>query len=237
MKVLITGAPGFVGRHMAAELLRSGHEVYLTGVADESVEIYGFGKKSVVKMDITSPAECNTVIKSVGPDTVIHLAGLAQTVGHNTSAFRAVNITGAGHVAEALKHLSNANPKTFLFVSSAFVYGGDASSGTFYCGESARTSPRGAYGESKLEAENLVRSLEDKNFHVYVARPFNHIGPGQDLSFVVPGLATKIKNAAAESTIETGNLTSLRDFTDVRDVVRAYRLIIEKGPGEKTFVI
>lgn len=237
MKILITGAPGFVGRHLAADLLRGGHDVCLTGISNETIEIPGFKKNSVLKMDITSPDDCFRVVNSACPDAVVHLAGLAQTVGHTSAAFEAVNITGAGHVAEALKQLSKDNPKLFLFVSSAYVYGGDAPSGTFPCAEATRTSPRGTYGESKLAAEKLVMSLAGNGLDVYVVRPFNHIGPGQELSFVVPGIATKIKNASSGAAIETGNMNSLRDFTDVRDVVRAYRLILEKRPKEKTFVI
>ena len=71
---------------------------------------------------------------------------------------------------------------------------------------------------------------------MFVARPFNHIGPHQDTSFVVSGFAARIRDAQNNGTIETGDLTSIRDFTDVRDIVRGYRLILERAPSQRIFV-
>ena len=236
MKVLITGASGFVGRHMAAELLRAGHEIVLTGVEDCETAVYGYGTMPVGKLDITNPDECLQVMQDVMPDAVVHLAGIAQTVGHTPEAFEAINVIGARQTAEAYKRIKSTK-KIFLFVGSAYVYGGDIKQNTLTCDESTKVVPRGPYGESKLRAEKEVLALSGEGLDVYVARPFNHIGPGQDLSFVVPGLAKKVNAAAPGSQVETGNLNALRDFTDVRDVVRAYRLILEKKPDEKIFVI
>ena len=240
MKVLITGATGFVGRHLAAELLRSGHEVLLTNITAERVAIAAFGQLDVQALDITNFESCQTVIGSFDPDAVIHLAGIAQTTGQPPELLTQVNVHGAENVARALALLPKKKDhvsRTLLFVSSAFVYGDGLISGAHYFSEGAATQPRGPYGASKLAAEAAVAKYDSPHMGVYIARPFNHIGPGQEPSFVVPALCGRIRKADAEATIETGNLDALRDFSDVRDVVRAYRLIIEKRPREKVFVI
>jgi GDP-4-dehydro-6-deoxy-D-mannose reductase len=116
------------------------------------------------------------------------------------------------------------------------VFGGDKTTGRHsYC-EQDPTFPRGEYGLSKLAAEAAAQMFDSENFRVYRARPFNHIGPGQDPSFVVPGFARRIAACEPGGTIETGNLSAKRDFCDVRDVTRGYRLIIEKQPAERCFV-
>jgi GDP-4-dehydro-6-deoxy-D-mannose reductase len=240
LKILVTGAPGFVGRHLTAELLRSGHEVVLTGVTRETVDIYGFGPRPVQKMDITDPAECRRILEECRPDAVIHLAGIAKTTEQNNSLLDAVNIHGPENVVRALSMLeptASDQPRTFLFISSAFVYGEGFTQGTLLCSPSTPESPRGTYGQGKLAAEKLVREFDQASVQVYIARPFNHIGVGQETSFVVPALTLRIHDAKPGSVIETGNMNALRDFTDVRDVVRAYRLIVERRPTERVFVI
>jgi GDP-4-dehydro-6-deoxy-D-mannose reductase len=243
LKILVTGAPGFVGRHLTAELLRAGHEVVLTGVTKEAVSIYEYGSLPVLKMDITDPAECLRVLGQCAPEAVIHLAGIAKTTEQNSSLLDSVNIHGPENVVRAFSSVSNVSdvsssqPRVFLFISSAFVYGDGVSQGSLSCSQTTPESPRGSYGVGKLAAERLVRQFDRSDFRVYIARPFNHIGVGQEASFVVPALAQRIRDAKPGATIETGNMNALRDFTDVRDVVRAYRLIIERKPPERVFVI
>jgi GDP-4-dehydro-6-deoxy-D-mannose reductase len=240
MRIMVTGAAGFVGRHLTAELLHADHEVILTDYRDTSIEIAGFGSIAVQKMDISNRDECEKIILSESPAAIIHLAGLAQTVGQSQERLHSVNVLGAVNVAEALSNaglIKGNEARQFLFVSSAFVYGGDKESGTHIFHESTPVSPRGDYGKSKLDAETSLQKLDGKSLSVYIARPFNHIGPGQGVSFVVPSLVMRIKEASQGSTIATGNLNSIRDFTDVRDVVRAYRLIIEVHPSQRLFVI
>jgi nucleoside-diphosphate-sugar epimerase len=240
MIILVTGAAGFVGRHLTAELLRAGHEVILTDYHDTNVEIFGFGRKPVQKMDICNRGECEKVVQRTGPAAIVHLAGLAQTVGMSPERLHSSNVLGAKNVAEALSNagpIESGRPRIFLFISSAFVYGGDKESGTHIFHESTPVAPRGDYGKSKLDAETSLQKLDGKSLSVYIARPFNHIGPGQGVSFVVPSLVMRIKEATQGSTIATGNLNSIRDFTDVRDVVRSYRLIIEVHPSQRLFVI
>ena len=237
MKVLVTGAAGFVGRHLVEELRRAGHDVILTGLIAGPVP----GLGDVLSLDITNHNACIEKISAMDPEAVIHLAGLAHTVNSdsNLPALFDVNVAGAANISKAMASLARQNPSrrySLLFVSSAFVYGGNHTNGKLECSESTPLSPRTKYGESKVLAEQSVSFFARDNFSVYIARPFNHVGPGQDPSFVVPGFISRVRNATAGGDIETGNLDSYRDFTDVRDIVRGYRLIIEKQPNEKIFV-
>ena len=237
MKILVTGAVGFVGRHLTKELRQAGHDVIMTGLIAETLE--GFGR--VEALDISSREQCDNVIRAFKPDAAVHLAGLAHTTNSekNLNTLFEVNVVGAANVSRAMSELALANPDkahSLLFVSSAFVYGGDSTGGTLECDERAAAIPRNKYGESKLAAEHAVRLFEHRSCKVYVARPFNHIGPNQDPSFVVSGFAARIRDAQYNGTIETGDLTSIRDFTDVRDIVRGYRQILELSPSERIFV-
>lgn len=235
MRVLITGATGFVGTHLCVELLGHGHEVWgtrLGPVPNKGI----LPRDKELPLDVTDQRETFRLISHVKPDCVIHLAGVTTTQHGADDARKLfeINVTGTVNVTEALQKLNL--PASLLLISSAFVYGGGDLKGSFQYSESNPTNPRGRYGASKLAAEAAARVFAGGDFRVFVARPFNHIGPGQDQSFVVPGLAKKIKSAHPGEAVETGNLLARRDFTDVRDVVRGYRMIVEQQPAEECFV-
>lgn len=238
MKILVTGADGFVGRHLVTELTKHGHEVICTSIQSGTFATEN-GKFSLQPLDVTDSKACVTLVDYFSPDAIVHLAGLAHTkdTEKNLPHLFDVNVAGVSHVAHAMRNLKHSSSKSLLIVSSAFVYGGDTGSGMLSCSENTPLSPRGSYGQSKLAAECTARLYDGQNLDVYIARPFNHIGPGQHPSFVVAGFAARIAAARDGDIIETGNLAAKRDFTDVRDVVRAYRLILEKKPKEKTFVL
>jgi len=229
MRVLITGANGFVGRHMAAELVKSGHDVIKTELA---------GGGDVLPLDVSSRGAAHEVFKNCQPDAVVHLAGLSHTrdSASNIDKLFDVNVGGVANVCSAMGALGRDRPRSVLMISSAFVYGGDHPQGRHFYHEASPTIARGEYGLSKLAAEAAARMYDSAGLHVYCARPFNHIGPGQDVSFVVPGFANRIARCPNGGSIETGNLTAMRDLCDVRDVVRGYRLILEKRPAERCFV-
>ena len=123
-----------------------------------------------------------------------------------------------------------------LVTSSAEVYGAVTDPGRLPLHEGSPTAPLTPYAASKLAAEAVVAQAHlGHGQHVIIVRPFNHIGPGQTPNFAVPALARRIVDAdrRGAATIPVGNLSARRDFTDVRDVVRAYRLLVESGqPGE-----
>lgn len=225
MKILVTGASGFVGTHLAAELRQAGHSLVLCGL----------GSNVEVQMDILDAARVESILSREQPDAVIHLAGIAHLVqaAEGRAKVAAINCVGTHHVCSALARLPG--HKTLLFVSSAQVYG-DAEAATAFS-ETSVVAPVAVYAHSKLAAEHIAQIYAGPEFAVYIARPFNHIGPGQAESFLCPSLARRIMTTANGGTIRVGNLGLSRDFSDVRDIVRAYRLIVEKRPNERLFVL
>jgi GDP-4-dehydro-6-deoxy-D-mannose reductase len=238
MKILVTGAEGFVGRHMVSELLAHKHEVLATAIESGSLETL-HGRVALNRLDVTDQSACIELVQRFNPDATIHLAGLAHTkeTEKNLPLLFNVNVASVSNIADALRSTPTTGPRALLFASSAFVYGAYLKTGTLQCNENTPLAPRGSYGYSKLAAESVARLYESPELQVYIVRPFNHIGPGQHPSFVVAGFAQRILSAKDGSTIETGNLNSKRDFTDVRDIVRGYRLIVEKRPAARTFVL
>lgn len=238
MKVLITGANGFVGKHLANELLEAEHEIVATGITEGTL-LLADRPVAVSKLDICDLNDCKRVVDYYRPDAIVHLAGISQTHNFESDPQRLhdVNVTGAANVCIAASSQVECRVKSIIIVSSAFVYGGDQTSGTHYFSETSPTIPRGKYGHSKLAAEELCHLYDSEPLHVYRVRPFNHIGPGQDPAFAAPAFARKIARSAEGDCIETGNLGSRRDFTDVRDIARAYRLILEQRPSQRCFVL
>lgn len=239
MKVLVTGAGGFVGRHLTAELAAAGMELILTSNVAGPITVPSGKTFAVKNINISDRNGLGALFAETKPDAVVHLAAVSHVVNaqNERETLSAVNIVGTHNVCAAAA--STGKPVTFLFVSTSLVYGSGstATNEDFLFDERSLPAPDSAYGASKLAGEFIVRSFADKNFKPFIVRPFNHIGPGQSPNFVCPGLAGKIAAAEEGSTIKVGNLKTFRDFTDVRDVVRAYRLILTKTPAEDLFVI
>lgn len=159
-------------------------------------------------------------IAEAKPGGVIHLAAQSN-VGYaikNPRETYEVNFLGTFNLLEALK--ATGFKGRFLYVSSAQVYG----SATAPLKESDPTNPLTPYAVSKAAAEMLC--LRETAFDVIIARPFNHIGPGQSLQCAIPSFVKQLKES---DRLRVGNLESVRDFCDVRDIVRGYRLLLEKG--------
>jgi GDP-4-dehydro-6-deoxy-D-mannose reductase len=237
MKVIVTGATGFVGSYMVRELISRGHDVVGTFFLD-SPSPHLYPNVQLEYLDVRNKDLCNKLLSKIQPDAVVHLAGLAHTTEseENLDRLFEVNVGSVSNIANAFKLSSSKPQRTMLIVSSAFVYGGNSSIKQLQCDELTPIEPRGVYGYSKIAAESVGRMYDSNDLGVYVARPFNHIGPGQNPSFVISGFAKRIKEALDHSLIETGNLDSFRDFTDVRDIVRGYSAILEIRPDQKTFV-
>ncbi len=220
MRSLITGGRGFVG-HWLAEHLR--------GLGDHVVAIDR-------EVEITDPVAVLGAMSAAAPDAVYHLAALTHVGQSWEEPLRVleVNILGTAAVLAAARQCGTA-PRV-LVTSSAEVYGAVTDPSRLPLQEDSPTAPLTPYAASKLAAEAVVAQAHlGHDQHVITVRPFNHIGPGQTPSFAVPALAKRIVEAdrRGASTIPVGNLSARRDFTDVRDVVRAYRLLIESGrPGE-----
>jgi GDP-4-dehydro-6-deoxy-D-mannose reductase len=211
---LITGGRGFVGTHLCALLESEGLTVTTT---DREV-------------DVTRHDHVTAALSDVQPDVIFHLAALSH-VGQSWAApdeTMRVNAEGTRVLLEAIGEV--VPDATTVVVSSAEVYGTfDAS--WLPLEESAPLSPSTPYAQSKVVAEAIAREIASTGQRVLIARPFNHIGPGQNPQFFVPAMIERLTAAKAQglTSIPVGNLTSRRDFTDVRDVVRAYVTIARHG--------
>lgn len=228
MRVLVTGADGFVGRHLVRDLEANGHAVLEADLAFRSPARSG-GQHYI--LDVRDPAALRDMVGRLKPDACVHLAGLsfAPAGSSDPASFFAVNVMGTVNLLDAFRR--DAAKARILFVSTAHVYGESMNHGPL--AEDALLRPVTLYASSKAAAD-LACSSFARNFgmHVMSVRPNNHIGPGQSTSFVVASFAQQIRRIARgeiKGPLKTGNLESTRDFTDVRDVVRAYRLLLERG--------
>ena len=215
MRALITGGKGFVGHWLAAHLKDRGDEV---AVID-------------IETDVADGEAVRRVMSDVAPEAVYHLAAMTH-VGEsweNPSLVLRVNVLGTAEVLAAARSLAS-SPRV-LVVSSAEVYG-VVTPAQLPLGEDTPANPASPYAASKLAAEAVaLQAWRGFGQPVVIVRPFNHIGPGQSPNFFVPALAKRIVEArrSGARSLPVGNLTTRRDFTDVRDVVTAYRLLIEQG--------
>ena len=231
MRILITGVTGFVGRHLAAHALSEGAEVY--GLARSRSPIVP-GVRMLFG-DLLRPASVRAAVLKAKPARIFHLAGMAwlPLCEEQPKKTFATNVEGTRHVLEAALSLRT-RPKV-LVSGSAEEYG--RSSKRRKLRENSPMHPENVYSRSKMLQELLgFYYFSQRRLPVVRARAFNHIGPGQSEHYSASGFA---KQAAAialgrqEPEIRVGNLKAVRDYTDVRDVVRAYWLLLEKGkPGE-----
>lgn len=216
-KLFVTGASGFVGQHLRSrlqaapsdwQLLESGH------------------------FDLLRPAELDAALSGGLPDAVIHLAGqtFVPAAFKDPAHTLQVNLLGTLNLLQALKRAGFNG--TFLFVSSGDVYG-QVAEAALPITEALAPKPRNPYAVSKVAAELLCQQWGyAEGWRMLIARPFNHIGPGQAASFVVPSMAQQIVGAGAGAqrlTLEVGDIDVTRDFLDVRDVISAYFALLEHG--------
>jgi GDP-4-dehydro-6-deoxy-D-mannose reductase len=232
-RALVTGISGFVGRHLRRELTQAGSVVC-------GLERPGHGARAedlagVVECDLLDGAGLRRAVAAAAPDVVYHLAAAAQIVHaqEDPPATYAVNVLGTAELLDAVRR--EAPRARVLLVSSGAVYGLAGSAGALR--EDTPAAPASHYAASKLAAETVAREFARAHgLEVVIARAFNHTGPGQAPDYVCSDFARQAATIAlgrAPARMVTGNLESLRDFLDVRDVVRAYRGLIERGaPGE-----
>lgn len=235
MKALVIGASGFVGRYLIKFLAERNYEVVGTFHKELSVKIEK-DCKQWAKLDICQKDQVSQLIYENQPDELYLLAGVAVTTGPVAELYYRVNFLGTLNVLEAVKEFS---PETrILLVSSASTYG-IVDPDRLPIVESQPLHPLNHYAASKAAAEKAAHAYNAEGLHIVIARPFNHTGPGQSTEYVCSHLAKQVANIFIKydnkknGVVEAGNVDVARDFTDVRDVVRAYWLLIQKGnPGE-----
>lgn len=224
MRVLITGAAGFVGRHLAAHLSGAGHDVVGTGRAPEAAVGFDY-----VTVDLLDTPAVRDVLRP-GFDWIFHLAAYASVA----QSWEEPGETMRNNYVSTLNLLENAGDAAVLVAGSGEIYGPPQ---TLPVDEAHQLRPQNPYAISKAATDLLGGFHADAHGQrVIRTRAFNHFGPGQSDIYVVSAFARQIAEAEARGaqhvTVRTGNLDARRDFTDVRDVVRAYVLLLEGAePG------
>lgn len=235
MRILITGSGGFVGHHLATHLGSSRPAATLCGTTlfpDETVSPSINLKRQT---DLKDYEQVSQLLGDFAPDVIFHLAAQAFVPRSFEDPWETLenNIRSQLNIIQACLQLDLA-PR-IVIISSAEIYGA-VSPAQLPLDERAEIRPTNPYSVSKVAQDMLALQYHlSHGLPIMRARPFNHIGPGQNIRFVAPAFAIQIAKIEAnqqEPFIYVGNLAAKRDFTDVRDIARAYSLIAEKGkPG------
>jgi len=240
VKILVTGAAGFVGRALLPRLVAAGHEVLGTRLPGEAPPAFmaTVERRQMhwLPLDLRDTNSVRSLVDEV-PDAVIHLAAVASGAEARRDPGLAweVNAAGTARLADALgarRQLGEGDP-LLLLVSTAEVYGVVAPPRPRV--EDDAVAPISPYAASKAGAEvAAMETARRTGLRVIIARPFPH-GPGQTDRYVVAAFARRLRAARriGAPVVKTGNLEPVRDFLDVRDVVEAYLALLERGrPGE-----
>jgi len=234
MKALVVGVAGFVGKYLVEELTKTGWEVYGTKLPTEKVA----SDIPVFNLDILDADAICAVMEQTNPDYIFHLAAQSSVaVSWKQPALTVdVNIKGALNLLETVREMEKA-PRVLL-IGSGDEYGYILPEELPLCEDTA-LRPGNVYACTKI-AQGMLGQVYAKAYglEIIVVRAFNHIGPGQTDTFVVPSFCKQIVEIESQSnvgTIQVGNLDAKRDFTDVRDIVRAYRMLAETGESGEVY--
>lgn len=224
-RLFVTGAQGFVGQYIQAAVQRDEHAVFEVVCAED-------------QYDITDRESLDRVIKRAQPDAVIHLAAQSHVPTSFSDPELTYRVNFFGTLALLQSLAANDFVGRMLFVGSADSYG-LVEEQDLPISEKQALHPRNPYAVSKVAAEALCYQWSQTGpFDVVIARPFNHIGPGQAESFAISGFAKQIAEIVAGLRVpelNVGDLQVTRDFTDVRDIVEAYLLLVLKGESGEAY--
>ena len=221
MRVLVTGAAGFVGRHLLPALSSAGHEVFACDV----------------EVDVSDAAAVQAKVETSAPDAIVHLAAISSVAqsAREPDLTRRVNFEGTHCVLDAARRIVPSC--RVLTVTSGDVYG-TRDPGAEPFREDAPLRPGSPYARSKAEADVLAERFAEEGLDVVRVRAFNHTGPGQSDAFVVPSFARQVAEIACgarPAALRVGNLDSVRDFLDVGDVVAAYVRLLDPSVEAGTY--
>ena len=229
---MVTGASGFVGRYLVDALRRQGDEVLACGGPhDDGSDFF--------PIDLADSVSLRAALEAARPNVIFHLAAqtfVPESLRSPIETFE-INALGSARLAEAVRAYDADPSPRIVFAGSAEVYGvRDADE--YPLRERLDLRPANPYGASKAAAEAfLLSGARSFGLDVVVARAFNHIGPNQSERFVVASLAAQLARIAGggEPQMYVGNLSSARDFLDVRDVVEAYLALARRGEGAQVY--
>lgn len=229
MKILITGIGGFVGKYLMEALLVRGEEVHGTTMPGE---LFDDSRITLHTLEITNKENVGDVIRKICPDQIYHLAG-QSSVGlswKDPSLTVMTNVVGTINLLDAIRE-TNINTKV-LIIGSSDQYGRVKPEDCPLC-EEQPLNPQSPYATSKKAQEEIAKQyVQAHNMKIIMARAFNHIGPGQKRGFVIADFASQIaeiEKGLKEPILRVGNLDAKRDFNDVRDIVDAYIILMDRG--------
>lgn len=232
--VLIFGIGGFVGPYLAQEFLDAGYKVSGSDIVENLSLPHGV---SFYQANLLNPEAVDDVFQKCVPDIVVNLAaissvGLSWKIPQKTIE---VNVIGTLNILEAVKKLPSM-PKVLLVGSSEEYDISDAP-----MSEKQPIRANNPYGISKVTQERFATIYKEQyGMKIYYVRPFNHTGVGQRDTFVLPSFCkqvAEIEKIGKPGTIKVGNLAAMRDFSHVKDIVRAYRMVVESGDNDVVFNI
>lgn len=238
MKSMITGITGFVGSHLAEQLLSAGEEVVglsIHGVWPAGTETLAT-RIPLLRVDVADEKGLRAVLREQAPERIYHLAGQAnvpQSFKDPRGTWQ-TNFEGSRHLFDAVAEVAP-NAK-LLFVSTGNIYG-QPPKDELPITEDTQLRPRTPYAVSKAAADLLAAHYAlERGQSIVIARPFNHIGPRQKTGYAIADFSSQIANLElldAPRQMHVGDLSVRRDITDVRDAVRAYHLLMQvAAPGE-----
>jgi GDP-4-dehydro-6-deoxy-D-mannose reductase len=223
---MITGAGGFVGKHVTASLRSAIEHIEIIPTSRQSGS--SLGTEQIEQLDVTDRTRVKDIIKRNCPTHIIHLAGMAAlpAAAANPDATWEIHLGGTLNVARAIVECV---PECLLiYVGSGQVYGASAHRG-WPMDENTLLNPTDTYTTSKAAADLALGAMATSGLRCVRFRPFNHIGPGQSENFAIASFAAqiaRIKAGKRNAVLKVGNLEARRDFLDVRDVATAYTLAV-----------